>query len=110
MDKWELGYSRIGHLTNDGILRIMHQNHLVAEAPAKFVAEAPLSQRSRRKPPYIDELSDAPEPQIPKDLNATLLALLGSPNSCSRAWTSRQYDFEVGQRTIIRPRQAYSAI
>src|SRR5439155_1007957 len=79
LDKWELGYSRIGHLTNDGILRIMHQNLLAAEAPAKFIAEAPLSPRSSRKPPYIDELSDAPDPQIPEDLNATLLALLGNP-------------------------------
>src|SRR5205807_2642756 len=53
LDKWELGYSRIGHLTNDGILRIMHQNHLVAEAPAKFVAEAPLSPRSSKQA-YLD--------------------------------------------------------
>src|SRR5437660_2166405 len=88
----------------------MHQNHLVAEAPAKFVAEAPLPPQSSRQPPYIDEVSDAPEPQIPEDLNATLLALLGSPNICSRAWIYRQYDFEVGLRTIIRPGQADSAI
>src|SRR5437879_8491628 len=84
LDKWELGYSPIGHLTKDGILRIRHQNHLAAEALAKFVAEAPLSPPSSRKPPYIDELSDAPEPQIPEDLNATLLALLGSPRSEER--------------------------
>jgi len=110
LDKWELGYSRIGHLTRDGMLRIRHQNHLVAEAPAKFVAEAPLSPRSSRKPSYIDELADAPEPAIPEDLNATLLALLGNPNICSREWIYCQYDFEVGLRTILRPGQADSAI
>src|SRR6266568_1730057 len=109
LDKWELGYSRIGLLTKDGMLRIRHQNHLVAEAPAKFVAEAPLSPRSSRKPSYVDELADAPEPAIPEDLNATLLALLGCPNICSREWIYRQYDFEVGLRTIIRPGQADSA-
>jgi phosphoribosylformylglycinamidine synthase len=110
LDKWELGYSRVGHLTRDGILHIRHHNQVVAEAPAKFVAEAPLSPRSSRKPPYIEELADAPEPPIPKDLNATLLALLGSPNICSRAWIFRQYDFEVGIRTIMKPGQADSAI
>src|SRR5437879_782081 len=110
LDKWELGHSRIDHLTNDGILRIMHHNPVVAEAPAKFVAEAPLSPRSSRKPPYIDELAYAPEPPIPEDLNAALLALLGSPNICSRAWIYRQYDFEVGLRTIIKPGQADSAV
>jgi phosphoribosylformylglycinamidine synthase len=110
LDKWEIGYSRIGHLTRDGILRINHQNLVVAEAPAKFVAEAPLSPRASRKPPYIDELADAPEPSTPEDLNATLLVLLGSPNICSRAWIYRQYDFEVGLRSIIKPGQADSAV
>jgi phosphoribosylformylglycinamidine synthase II len=110
LEKWEVPFSRIGHLTRDGILRINHQNHVVAEAPAKFVAEAPLSPRSSKKPAYIDELADAPEPSTPEDLNATLLALLGSPNICSRAWIFRQYDFEVGLRTVIKPGQADSAV
>ena len=110
LDKWELGYSRIGPLTKDGILRIWHQNHLVAEAPAKFVSEALLSPRSSRKPTYIDELAEAPEPSDPQDLNATLLTLLASPNICSRAWIYRQYDFEVGLRTIVKPGQADSAV
>jgi phosphoribosylformylglycinamidine synthase subunit PurL len=110
LDKWELGYSLIGHLTRDGILRIRYQNRMVAEAPAKFVAEAPLSPRSSSKPSYIDELADAPEPPIPEDLNATLLTLLASPNICDRTWIYRQYDFEVGLRTIVKPGQADSAI
>jgi len=91
LEKWEVPFSRIGHLTRDGILRINHQNHVVAEAPAKFVAEAPLSPRSSKKPAYIDELADAPEPSTPEDLNATLLALLGSPNICSKAWICLLY-------------------
>jgi phosphoribosylformylglycinamidine synthase len=110
LDKWEVPYSRIGYLTKDGILRISHRNQVAAEAPAKFVAEAPLSPRSSRKPPYIDELAQAPEPSTPEDLNATLLVLLGSPNICSRAWIYRQYDFEVGLRSIIKPGQADSAV
>src|SRR6266566_3079690 len=105
----DLVYVVGGSTGRDGMLRIRHQNHLVAEAPAKFVAEAPLSPRSSRKPSYVDELADAPEPAIPEDLNATLLALLGCPNICSREWIYRQYDFEVGLRTIIRPGQADSA-
>jgi phosphoribosylformylglycinamidine synthase len=83
---------------------------MVAEMLAKFVAEAPLSPRSSRKPSYIDELANAPEPSIPEDLNATLLTLLANPNICSREWIYRQYDFEVGLRTIIRPGQADTAV
>jgi len=110
LDKWEVGYSRIAHLTKDGMLRIKHQDRMVAETPAKFVAEAPPSPRSSRRPSYIDELVDAPEPSVPEDLNATLLTLLANPNICSREWIYRQYDFEVGLRTIIKPGQADSAV
>lgn len=110
LDGWEVGYSRIAHLTKDGMLRVKHRNRVVAEAPAKFVAEAPLSPRSSRKPSYIDELAKAPDPPIPEDLNATLLTLLADPNTCSREWIYRQYDFEVGLRTITRPGHADAAV
>src|SRR5881296_2896346 len=110
LDKWELGYSRIGHVTRDGILLIRHGQVVVARAPARFVAEAPLAPRSTRKPAYVDRLARAPEPPVPEDLNETLLALLSSPNICSREWIYRQYDFEVGIRTIIKPGQGDSAV
>ena len=110
LDKWELGYSRIGHVTRDGILLIRHGQVVVARAPARFVAEAPLAPRSTKKPAYLDRLARAPEPPVPEDLNETLLALLSSPNICSREWIYRQYDFEVGIRTIIKPGQGDSAV
>jgi phosphoribosylformylglycinamidine synthase subunit PurL len=103
LDKWEVGYSRIGHVTRDGILRIRHKGQVVAKAPAEFVAEAPLAPRSSKKPLYIDELAKAPQPPIPENLNETLLSLLSSSNICSREWIYRQYDFEVGLRTILKP-------
>ncbi len=110
LDKWELGYSRIGRVTRDGILLIRRGQKVVARAPARFVAEAPLAPRSSRKPAYLDGPAKAPEPPIPEDLNETLLALLSSPNICSREWIYRQYDFEVGIRTIIKPGQGDSAV
>ena len=110
LDKWELGYSRIGRVTRDGILLIRRGQEVIAKAPARFVAEAPLAARSSRKPAYLDGLARAPEPPVPEDLNETLLALLSSPNVCSREWIYRQYDFEVGIRTIIKPGQGDSAV
>jgi phosphoribosylformylglycinamidine synthase subunit PurL len=110
LDKWELGYSRIGHVTKDGILLIKRGQTAVAKAPARFVAEAPIIPRESRKPSYIDELQKAPDPPIPEDLNETLLSLLSSPNICSREWIYRQYDFEVGLRTILKPGQGDSSV
>ena len=110
LNKWEVGYSRIGRVTRDGILLVKRGQQVVAKAPAKFVAEAPLASRSSRKPPYIDELAKAPTPPTPEDLNETLISLLSSANICSREWIYRQYDFEVGIRTIIKPGQGDSAV
>src|SRR6266567_1179965 len=105
LNKWELGYSRIGQVTRDGILLIKRGQKVVAKAPARFVAEAPLAPRSSRKPSYIDELAKAPTPPLPEDLNETLLTLLSAPNICSREWIYQQYDFEVGLRTVLKPRR-----
>jgi phosphoribosylformylglycinamidine synthase subunit PurL len=110
LDKWEVGYSRIGQVTKDGILLIKQGQKIVGKAPARFVAEAPLIPRASRKPLYIDELARAPEPPLPKDLNETLLSLLSSPNICSREWIYRQYDFEVGLRTILKPGDGDSCV
>ncbi len=110
LDKWEVGHSRIGTVTKDGILFIRRKGQIVANAPAEFVAEAPLAHLSSKKPLYIDELANAPEPPVPDDLNETLLTLLSSSNICSREWIYRQYDFEVGLRTILRPGQGDSGI
>jgi len=36
-------------------------------------------------------------------LNEVLLALIGSPNICSRAWIWRQYDHQVQNNTVVLP-------
>ena len=110
LDRWEVSYSRIGKVTSDGLLTIRHRNSLVASAPAKFVAEAPLEPHTAKKPLYIDELAPAPDPPEPRHLQQALLSLLGNPNIASKEWIYRQYDHEVGLRTIVRPGQGDAAV
>jgi phosphoribosylformylglycinamidine synthase len=110
LEKWELGYAKIGQVTKDGLLIIRRGNEIVAEAPAKFVAEAPLSPRTAKRPSYLGTLAAVPEPVMPEDLDQTLIELLSSPNIASKEWIYRQYDHEVGIRTIVRPGQADSAL
>src|SRR5438309_6788796 len=110
LDKWELGYAKIGHVTKDGLLIIRRGNKVVAKAPARFVAEAPLLPRSAKRPEYLDALAEVPEPGMLEDLDRTLIGLLSSPNIASKEWIYRQYDHEVGIRTIVKPGQADSAI
>src|SRR5438132_10522730 len=110
LDKWELGYAKIGHVTKDGLLIIRRGNKLVAKAPARFVAEAPLLPRSATRPESLDALAEVPEPGMLEDLDRTLIGLLSSPNIASKEWIYRQYDHQVGIRTIVKPGQADSAI
>jgi phosphoribosylformylglycinamidine synthase len=110
LEKWEVGYSKIGCVTSNGLLTIRRGTEVVAKAPAKFVAEAPLTPRSSKRPLYLDALADVPEPAIPEDLDRTLIELLSSPNIASKEWIYRQYDHEVGIRTIVKPGEADSAL
>src|SRR6266852_128779 len=110
LDRWEVSYSRIGKVTSDSLLTIRHRNSIVASAPAKFVAEAPLEPHTAKKPLYIDELARTPDPPEPEDLQQSLLTLLGNPNIASKEWVYRQYDHEVGLRTIVRPGQGDAAV
>jgi len=110
LEKWELGFAKIGHVTKDGLLIIRRGNEVVARAPAKFVAEAPLAPRSAMRPRYLDVLAKTPEPALPEDLDQTLIELLSSPDVASKEWIYRQYDHEVGIRTIVKPGQADFAL
>src|SRR5438132_6270557 len=110
LEKWEVGYAKIGHVTNGLLLTIRRGDEVVAKVPAKFVAEAPLSPRSSKRPLYLDVLAKVPEPPLPEDLDQTLIELLSSPNIASKEWIYRQYDHEVGIRTITKPAQADSAL
>jgi phosphoribosylformylglycinamidine synthase II len=110
LEKWELGYAKIGRVTKEDLLIIKRGNEVVARAPAKFVAEAPLARRLAKRPDYLDALAEMPAPAVPQDLDQILIQLLSSPNIASREWVYRQYDHEVGIRTIVKPGQADSAL
>lgn len=105
--KWGLHASIIGYVKDDGMLTIKNGDEIVANIPAKALAEgSPVNLRPYKFPPYIIEKNYSGEiskvifnPDIEKDF----LDLLSSPNICSREWIYRQYDHMVGRRTSIRP-------
>ena len=110
LERWELGYSKIGKVTRENLLVIRKGHRIVAKAPAKFVAEAPLSRRSAKRPTYLDALAEVPGPLEPGELDRILIELLSSPDIASKEWIYRQYDHEVGIRTVVKPGQADSAV
>ncbi len=101
--KWELQVEVVGRVTDDGRLRLVQDGRAVAEIPVKPLAEeAPVYERPMHRPGWQDEVQtlDLAAVKPPADLGATLVALMGSPNLCSKEWVYRQYDSVVRANTI----------
>jgi phosphoribosylformylglycinamidine synthase len=93
----------IGVVTNDGLLRVKDHGNVVAEIPNRELAdEAPLYDRPHNTTPFRPAPIDAPEFGS-RDLNADLLALVGSGDLCSKRWIWQQYDYTVRTNTIAGP-------
>ena len=102
-DKFRIQCSVIGKVKEDKMMHVKNGDDTLALLPADFVARGPLIDRPKSKPEYLSQLpSSLPsENQLP--LSDVLLKLLSSPNIASKHWVFRQYDHEVGIRTVIKP-------
>jgi phosphoribosylformylglycinamidine synthase len=105
-EKWDLHASRIGHVTDDGMLRVKERGVVVAEIPNRALTdEAPVYRRPMSEPEYLREAQQLDlDTLVPSgDPNASFLALLGSPTIASKKWIYRQYDHMVRTNTINLP-------
>jgi len=101
--KWELEFSVVGCLTNNGKIVLKMDNQKVADLPIKpLVSSAPLYSRPWKKPPAQKTLP-ATKPPPQKYMNKILLQLLGSTNICSKRWVWEQYDHMVMTDTLQPP-------
>ncbi|MBH0202804.1 MAG: phosphoribosylformylglycinamidine synthase subunit PurL [Nitrospira sp.] len=104
--KWDLDVAVVGKVTADGILRVLDQGKIVAEIPAKALADdGPRYERPYQPPAYQDMLTNLNYDALPdvKDADVALLALLESPTIASKRWVYEQYDHMVRTNTMVRP-------
>ena len=74
------------------------ERETVVDVPAEFLADgAPMNDLPMEDPVQPD--TDLPSP----DLETAVDAVVSSPNTASKEWVYRQYDHEVGLRTLQRP-------
>jgi phosphoribosylformylglycinamidine synthase II len=105
--KWEVLATVIGEVTDGDRLRITWRDETVVDVPPRTVAhEGPVYQRPVARPETQDALNadrsaGLPRPVTGEELRATLLALLGSPHLCSRAFITEQYDRYVRGNTVL---------
>jgi phosphoribosylformylglycinamidine synthase subunit PurL len=104
--KWGIDAAVVGKVTSDGFVRLKEHGKVVAEIPAKALADdAPKYDRPFKAPEYQDVLQSYSFDNVPdvKDAGAVLLQLLESPTIASKSWVYRQYDHMVGINTLVRP-------
>ncbi|HXX60002.1 MAG TPA: phosphoribosylformylglycinamidine synthase subunit PurL [Candidatus Sulfotelmatobacter sp.] len=110
--RWGVGATVIGRVTDDGLIRVVSGGVELARIPAPALTSDAIVYHREARPPVHERAAPAPgvqhellerEPGLPErgmDPGAVLLALLGHPNVCSRAWVTTQYDETVGADTV----------
>ncbi|MEB2302773.1 phosphoribosylformylglycinamidine synthase subunit PurL [Lysinibacillus xylanilyticus] len=104
-DKYDLDAVAIGRVTDDKMLRLLHNGEVVAEVPADALAEdAPVYHKPSAEPAYYSEFQamENTEPVV-TDYKETLNALLQAPTVASKEWVYDQYDYQVRTSTVVAP-------
>jgi len=105
-DKWDLPWAEVGFVTDTGRMVVRHGGKIVADIPAKKIAdESPVYQRESSEPEYLkavrafrlDGIADT------KTLVEDLKKLLAWPSIASKNWVYRQYDHQVRDGSVILP-------
>ncbi len=104
--KWDLDVAVIGRVTDTGKVVLKTEGHIVAEIPAKALADdGPRYDRPSAPPAFQEMLQALNYDALPDvtDANKALLRLLESPTIASKRWVYEQYDHMVRTNTIVRP-------
>ncbi len=101
-EKFEMSYAVIGRTDDSKILKVYDGDELVVDVPAKALSESPTFNRVESCPIYLDELLAQKTPEPSLSLEEIVYRLISSENICSKEWVYRQYDHEVGVRSVVK--------
>ncbi|MFB9376823.1 phosphoribosylformylglycinamidine synthase subunit PurL [Kineococcus gynurae] len=113
--KWDVETAVLGEVTDGEHLVVQWHGETVVDVPPRTVAhDGPVYQRPFARPESQDALqADVPtaqrlaRPDGADALRATLLRMVASPNLCSRAWVTDQYDrYVMGGTALATPDDA----
>nr|WP_174257626.1 phosphoribosylformylglycinamidine synthase subunit PurL [Phytoactinopolyspora alkaliphila] len=111
--KWDVQADVVGEVNASGRLTIEWRGETIVDVPPRTVAhDGPVYERPFARPDWQDALQAASpahlaRPSTGDDLRATLLRMVGSPNLCSRAWVTDQYDrYVLGNTVLAQPEDA----
>ena len=100
--KYEIAHAVIGRTDDSKVLKVLDEGNLVVNIPARALAESPTFKREEKKPSYLDDLLSQKTPKPSLRLDEIIYRLIASENICSKEWVYRQYDHEVGVRSVVK--------
>lgn len=106
--KWDVPFTQIGHVTDDGFITVERHGHTVAHLPAESLVlggGAPVYVREQRQPEYLQLTQQPVDPGArmhQEDTTDALRRLLAAPTIASKRWVYEQYDSQVGDNTVMR--------
>jgi len=105
-ERWGLASPVVGRLVAGGGLRVLMGGEIVADVPARSLAdEGPEYRRPIAEPAWVAELQedDPTFTTVTSDPLDAFLTVLGSPNVASKRWVFEQYDQLVQGGTVLGP-------
>lgn len=104
-EKYGVEAVAIGQVTDDKMLRLIHNGEVVAEVSADALAEdAPVYYKESTEPDYFKtfQAMEMTEPVV-EDYKETLKALLSRPTIASKKWVYEQFDTHARRNTVVAP-------
>jgi phosphoribosylformylglycinamidine synthase II len=103
--KWGLRTAVVAELVQSGGLTVRMGGQVVADVPARSLADdGPVYDRPLEEPPRDEQLADDPTfAPFGKDLRDAFLTVLTAPNIASKRWVYEQYDRFVQGNTVAGP-------
>ena len=100
--KYEMNFAVIGKTDDSKVLKVFDEEDLVVNIPAKALSESPTFKREEKRPFYLNDLLTQKTPETNLSLDEIIYKLIASENICSKEWVYRQYDHEVGVRSVVK--------
>src|SRR5947209_6143272 len=112
-ERWGVLATVIGEVTDTKRLVVTWQGETVVDVPPGSLADdGPVYERPLARPQSQDELQADTSAALPRaatveELHDAVLQLVASPNLCSRAWVTEQYDrYVLGGTVLAMPHDA----
>ncbi len=109
-EKYELTYAIVGEVTDSGRVIVKNHGETVADLPVEILADPPVIIRQSKEPARIKEIKNRDKPDLPRNFKDAFLKVISAPSIASKEWVYRQYDHEVGVRTVSKPNDSEAAV